>query len=118
METTFVTSEFSYRDSKDQDKSAAKTVKVNYDLSGLSESEVVEWAMRGIDITVQSKLRSGSLKYEDVHNKTYVVPKPGDRKRLSESDKIKKMIATLLGKKVEDVTDDEVLATITKVMGK
>jgi hypothetical protein len=111
-------SSFTYRDSKDQDKSAAKTCNVTYDVSGLSPEELGEWACRGIDIALQGKLRSGSVKYEDVNNKTYVVPKPGDRKKLSESDKIRKMIATLLGKDVSDLTDAEVLETVSKVMGK
>jgi hypothetical protein len=111
-------SEFTFRSDKNQTKEQATNVKVTYDFSGLSQDEVLEWACRGIDITLQSKLRSGGVKVEDVNDKVWNVPKPGDRKRLSEADKVRKMVATLLGLKVEEVTDEQVMQVINRVMGK
>lgn len=118
METMNINSEFSFRVNKDQTKEQATTVKVTYSFNNLSMEEILEWAARGIDITVQSKLRSGGLKVEELNGKVYNVPKPGDRKRLSEADKVKKLVATLLGKDVKDVTDEEMLTTINRVLGK
>jgi hypothetical protein len=109
-------SEFSFKVNKDAAESTK--VSVEYDISGLTNEELQEWAARGIDITLQSKLRSGNVKVEDVNGKTWAVPKPGDRKRLSEGDKVRKMVASLLGKKLEEVTDEEVMTVINRVMGK
>jgi hypothetical protein len=87
------------------------------DFSKLTDTEVLMWAQRGVVISLQSKLDSGTITLASLEG-TVEVPKPGDRKRLTDGDKVRKMVATLLGKEVKDVTDAEVMETLTKAMGK
>lgn len=85
------------------------------DFSDLTEEEVLLWAARGVKIHIQAQIKSGALK--DVPE-VFKVPKSGDRQRTAPEDKIRKLVAGLLGKEISELTDDEVLTTINKVMGK
>lgn len=85
------------------------------DFSDLTEEEVLLWAARGVKIHIQAQIKSGALK--DVPE-VFKVPKSGDRQRTAPEDKIRKLVAGLLGKEISELTDEEVLTTINKVMGK
>jgi hypothetical protein len=89
------------------------TVKTTYDFSALTEKQVLQWAVRGVTIHVQAQIKSGALKDDALDDKTFKVPEPGDRKRLTDGDKLRRLVAELLGKKVELVTDEDII-TITK----
>lgn len=92
--------------------------KCTLDFGKLTEEEILQWAQRGVVISVQSKLDSGALKLEDLAGKVYEVPKPGDRKRKSDTDKVRELVAKLLGKEPKDLTDEEVMQTLAKALGK
>ena len=92
-------------------------VTTTLDFSKLTDTEILQWAQRGVVISLQSKLDSGTITLDSLKG-TVEVPKPGDRKRLTEADKVRKLVATLLGKDAKDVTDEEVMATLQKAMGK
>jgi hypothetical protein len=89
------------------------TVTTTYDYSNLTEEEILQWAQRGVTIHIQSKIKSGALTEDDLANKTYSVPSPGERKRLTVKDNIRRLVAKSLGVPVEDVTDDMLM----EVMG-
>lgn len=90
---------------------------VTLDFGKLTEEEVLQWAQRGVVIAVQSKLDSGALTLAGL-GKVYEVPKPGDRKRKSDTDKVRELVAKLLGKEPKDLTDEEVMTTLQKALGK
>jgi len=92
-------------------------VTATLDFSELSELEVLQWAQRGVIISMQSKLDSGTITLASLSGKVIKVPKPGDRKRLSDTDKIKKMVATILGVDVKDITPEQLAAVLGKAMG-
>lgn len=85
---------------------------VELDFSELDEEQVLLWAARGIIIHIQSQQKSGKLG-ENITK--YVVPKSGDRARLSDTDKARRLVAALLKKDVAEVTDQEVLAVLTSL---
>lgn len=85
------------------------------DFSKLSEEQVLLWAARGVKIHMQAALKSGQLKEVP---EVFVVPESGDRQRVSEGDKIRRLVAGLLGKKVEELTDLEVQQAISMALGK
>jgi hypothetical protein len=85
---------------------AVPTVKTTYDFSELTEEQVLQWAVRGVTIHIQAQLKSGALTDNDLDNKTFKVPEPGDRKRLTIDDKFDRLIADVLGINVKDLTDE------------
>jgi hypothetical protein len=82
------------------------TVKTTYDFSALTEEQILQWAVRGVTIHVQAQMKSGTLKDDALDNKTFKVPEPGDRKRLTIDDKFDRLIADVLGINVKDLTDE------------
>jgi hypothetical protein len=64
------------------------TVKTTYDFSALTEEQILQWAVRG-------------------------VPEPGDRKRLTVEDKIRRLVADILKIKISEVTREQI-ALITR----
>lgn len=123
METTTIEVTFAKRtDAQVQGKVATAhpdvpKVTATLDFSELSDIEVLQWAQRGVIISMQSKLDSGTITLESLSGKVIKVPKPGDRKRLSDGDKIRKLVAQILGKEVKDVTDAEMVAVLGKATG-
>lgn len=89
-------------------------VECTLDFGRLTDTEILQWAQRGVVISMQSKLDSGTITLDSLRDKVIEVPKPGDRKRLSDTDKIKKLVAGILGKDVKDITDAEMLAVLGK----
>lgn len=88
-------------------------VTTTLDFSALTDEEILQWAQRGVVISLQSKLDSGSITLESLAG-SVAVPKPGDRKRMSDAGKIKKLVATLLGCKVDEVTPEQMVAVLGK----
>lgn len=91
-------------------------VECTLDFGKLTDTEILQWAQRGVVISMQSKLDSGTITLDSLRDKTIEVPKPGDRKRLSDTDKIKKMVATILGIEVKDITPEQLAAVLGKAM--
>jgi hypothetical protein len=85
---------------------AVPTVKTTYDFSDLTEEQILQWAVRGVTIHIQAQLKSGAITDNDLDNKTFKVPEPGDRKRLTIDDKFDRLIADVLGINVKDLTDE------------
>jgi hypothetical protein len=89
------------------------TVKTTYDFSALTEEQILQWAVRGVTIHVQAQMKSGALKDDALDNKTFKVPEPGDRKRLTVEDKIRRLVADILKIKISEVTREQI-ALITR----
>lgn len=70
--------EFTFRVTKDD--AEATVVTTTLDFSDLSNDDIIELASATVIINqLQTKLRSGSLKLEEVSGKEYKVRKPGTR---------------------------------------
>lgn len=91
------------------------TVTTTYDFSKLTDTQILQWAQRGVTIHIQSQIKSGALKESNLLNATFEVPEPGDRKRLSTEDKITRLVADLLKKNVADVTPEDITAILNSV---
>lgn len=91
-------------------------VECTLDFGRLTDVEILQWAQRGVVISMQSKLDSGTITLDSLRDKVIEVPKPGDRKRLSDTDKIKKMVATILGIEVKDITQEQLAEVLGKAM--
>lgn len=122
METTTIQVTFAKRTAEQVEAKLATShadvpkVTCTLDFGKLTDEEILQWAQRGVVISLQSKLESGSLTLKS--GDVIEVPKPGDRKRLSEADKMRKLVAGILGIEVKDVTDEQVMSTLMKAMGK
>jgi hypothetical protein len=97
--------------------SAVPTVKTTYDFSDLTEEQVLMWAVRGVTIHVQAQMKSGALKDDALDNKTFKVPEPGDRKRLTDTDKLRRLVAELLKKEEKDVTLQDIMDVTKRITG-
>lgn len=123
MNTTSITVTFKKRTAQQiADKvalndTAVPTVKTTYDFSKLTEEQILAWAVRGVTIHIQAAIKSGALKESDLDDKTFEVPEPGDRKRLTDGDKLKRLVAQLMNIDEKDVTLQNILDVTKRITG-
>lgn len=96
---------------------AVPTVSTTYDFSKLSDEQILQWALRGVTIHVQAGLKSGAIKDVDLDDKVFEVPAPGDRKRLTDEDKLRRLVGQLMGKDEKNVTTEDILLITKRITG-